>query len=313
MQEQNSLLVSHSDCLLHDMGASHPESPARLTAILNQIKTSDYYTKLRVCDAPLINLESLASVHPQHHLEALLELSPDDGLVSIEADTAMNPHSLNAAMRAAGAAIYATEQVINGMARNAFCAVRPPGHHAESALSMGFCLFNNVALAAEKALASGVSRVAIIDFDVHHGNGTVEIFKDRPEVLVCSSFQFPFYPGRFDRVEAKNICLTPLEAASDSSVFRSSVEKDWRKAIAEHQPEMIFISAGFDAHKDDPLGGLHLVDKDFLWVTQLIQELASSSANGRILSVLEGGYNLDSLARCVDLHLGNLVDMNYRG
>jgi len=290
------------------MGEIHPESPARLSAIQSRIESSNYYSKLNICEAPLINLEILTKVHPKHHIEALMELSPDEGLVSVEADTSMNPHSLNAALRAAGAAVYATGQVLDGKVNNAFCAVRPPGHHAESAFSMGFCLFNNVALAAEKALASGLSRVAIIDFDVHHGNGTVEIFKDRPEVLVCSSFQFPFYPGRFDRVETKNICLTPLAKASDGSIFRSCVESDWRNAISEHQPEMIFISAGFDAHKDDPLGGLQLIDDDFVWVTQLIKELANSSAEGRIVSMLEGGYNLESLARCADLHLKSLLD-----
>jgi len=305
---RNSLLVRHSDCTLHEMGSAHPESPARISAILSRIQSSDYYSKLRLAEAPLINLEGLLTVHSKYHLEALMELSPDEGLVSIEADTLINPHSLNAARRAAGAAIYATEQVLAAKAKNAFCAIRPPGHHAESALSMGFCLFNNVALAAEKALVSGVSRVAIIDFDVHHGNGTVEIFKDRPEVLVCSSFQFPFYPGRFDKLEAKNICLTPLPEASDGDVFRSCVESDWRNAIRQHQPEMIFVSAGFDAHQHDPLGGLQLIDDDFLWATQLIKELADFSAEGRIVSLLEGGYNLDSLARCVDLHVGALVD-----
>ncbi len=290
------------------MGAGHPECPDRLRAINQMIEKSHWNEQLLFCDAPKLNIDWLNKVHPKSYVEALMELSPSEGIVSVDADTHLNPYSIQASLLAAGAAFYATDEVIAKRAKNAFCAVRPPGHHAESALSMGFCLFNSVALAAERALSSGMQRVAIIDFDVHHGNGTVEIFQDRPEVLVCSSFQYPFYPGRFDRVNKPNICLTPINAGSDGSVFRGLVESQWRKAILAHQPEMIFVSAGFDAHRDDPLGGLNLEDDDFLWVTQFIRDLAAECAEGKIVSLLEGGYDLNALARCVKLHLQGLTE-----
>lgn len=290
------------------MGTGHPECPDRLRVINQLIEKSDWHQQLHFCDAPRLNVDWLTKVHPKSHIEALMELSPSDGIVSLDADTHINPYSIQASLRAAGAAFFATDEVIAKRAKNAFCSVRPPGHHAESSLAMGFCLFNSVALAAERALASGMQRVAIIDFDVHHGNGTVEIFQDRPEVLVCSSFQYPFYPGRFDTLSKPNICLTPINAGSDGSVFRSLVERQWRKAIMDHQPEMIFVSAGFDAHRDDPLGGLNLIDDDFLWVTQFIQELAEQTAQGKIVSLLEGGYDLNALARCVKLHLKGLTE-----
>ncbi|PCJ46307.1 MAG: deacetylase [Moraxellaceae bacterium] len=303
-----TLFLSHPTCQLHDMGDTHPESPDRLFAINQLVQKTDWDEKLIFVDAPKIDVDWLSRVHPKHHVEALMELSPREGLVSIDGDTGLNPYSIMAARHAVGAAIHATDEVIAGDVKNAFCAVRPPGHHAESAIAMGFCLFNSVALAAERALAAGMSRVAIVDFDVHHGNGTVEIFQDRPEVLVCSSFQYPFYPGRYDTVNRPNICLTPLSAGSDGAVFRAALEQQWTKAILEHQPEMIFISAGFDAHRDDPLGGLNLSDDDFFWVTQFIQDLAKQTAGGRIVSLLEGGYDLNALARSVVQHLNGLID-----
>ena len=259
-------------------------------------------------DAPLLDVSELKSVHPSHHVDAILERKPQEGLAYLDADTAINPHSIDSALHAAGAGILATDMVLAGKAQNAFCAVRPPGHHAESTIAMGFCVFNSVALAVERALASGLSRVAVLDFDVHHGNGTVEIFQSRPEVLVCSSFQYPFYPGRFDDVDLPNICLTPLCASTGGDVFRQAIERDWLPAISAHQPEMFFISAGFDAHADDPLAGLNLVDDDYLWITQLLAEQAGKYAEGRIVSMLEGGYNLDALARSVKLHLQGLTE-----
>jgi len=304
----STLLVGHPTCLLHDMGYGHPECPDRLRAIDQMIRQTDWGDRLQRVDAPKLEVEWLNKVHPKHHVKALMALSPVEGLVAVDGDTSLNPHSIDAALYAAGAAVYATDQVIQKAAQNAFCAVRPPGHHAESVIAMGFCLFNSVALAAERALAAGMQRVAILDFDVHHGNGTVEIFQDRPEVLVCSSFQYPFYPGRFDRVERPNICLTPLSAGTDSDLFRAAVEPQWRQAIHSHQPEMLFISAGFDAHREDPLGGLNLVDEDYLWVTELIQDLAQENAEGRVVSLLEGGYNLEALARSVKQHLEGLVN-----
>ncbi|HEB29009.1 MAG TPA: histone deacetylase family protein [Porticoccus sp.] len=289
------------------MGQGHPESPGRLLAIEQLVRRTDWGESLVFVDAPKIDVDSLSRVHPKHHIDALMELSPRVGFADIDGDTRLNPHSIDAVLHAVGAAIHATDEVIAGNATNAFCSVRPPGHHAESAIAMGFCLFNSVALAAERALATGMERVAILDFDVHHGNGTVEIFQNRPEVLVCSSFQYPFYPGRFDQVNRPNICLTPLSAGSDGAVFRAAVEPQWTKAIRDHQPEMIFVSAGFDAHLDDPLGGLNLTDEDFLHVTQFIVDLAKQTAEGRIVSLLEGGYDYSALARSVVQHLNGLV------
>ncbi|WDE04592.1 histone deacetylase family protein [Thalassomonas viridans] len=303
-----TLFLGHKNCRRHDMGQGHPESPQRLQAIEQLVRATDWQGKLSFVDAPKVDLACLGGIHPKHHVQALMELVPEQGFADIDADTRLNPYSLDAALYAVGAALHATDQVIAGQAGNAFCSVRPPGHHAESAIAMGFCLFNSVALAAERALASGMSRVAILDFDVHHGNGTVEIFQDRPEVLVCSSFQYPFYPGRFDDVVRPNICLTPLTAGSDGAVFRQAVERQWTRALRRHQPEMIFISAGFDAHRDDPLGGLNLQDEDFLAVSWFIKDLAGETAQGRIVSLLEGGYQLDALARSVVQHLKALVE-----
>jgi len=307
MKPNATLFLSHPSCQLHDMGFDHPESPSRLLAIEQLVKQTDWGDSLSFVDAPKVGVDWLKRIHPRHHVEAIMSLSPGEGFAEIDADTRMNPHSFDAALHAVGAAIHATDEVIAGRAKNAFCSVRPPGHHAESSLSMGFCLFNSVALAAERALVSGMKRVAILDFDVHHGNGTVEIFQDRPEVLVCSSFQYPFYPGRYDRIDRPNINLTPLNAGCDGATFRAAVEPRWTQAILQHQPEIILVSAGFDAHIDDPLGGLNLLDNDFLYISQLINELAKHTANGRIVSLLEGGYNLDALARSVVQHLHALT------
>ncbi len=305
-----TLFLSHPVCQKHDMGGQHPESPDRLAYIDMLVRKTDWKDRLVYTTAPRLNTDWLTQVHPREHVEALMALSPSEGLASVDGDTRLNPFSIEASLHAAGAAYYATNEIIAKRAKNAFCSVRPPGHHAESSIAMGFCLFNSVALAAERALALGMSRVAILDFDVHHGNGTVEIFKDRPEVLVCSSFQHPFYPGRFSDVDRPNICLTPLAAGSDGAVFRAAIEPQWRAAIHEHQPEMIFVSAGFDAHRNDPLGGLNLETSDFLWVTQFIQDLASESAEGRIVSLLEGGYDLNALSLSVLAHIRGLTELN---
>jgi acetoin utilization deacetylase AcuC-like enzyme len=298
-----TLYLSHPDCELHNMGPQHPESPARLVAINRLLRKQPWYGELREESAPRLDLETLYAVHPPELVDHLLNASPEEGWVAIDADTILNPHSMDAALRAAGAASYATIQVISGTADNAFCAIRPPGHHAETTMPMGFCIFNNIAVAVEQALAHGLERVAVLDFDVHHGNGTVQIFMDRPEVLVCSSFQYPFYPGRYDDVDRPNISLTPLPENTGSDAFRHAIERDWLPALHQHQPEMLFISAGFDAHREDPLAGLNLEDEDFHWITGLICDAASKTAEGRIVATLEGGYNLDALARSVCTHI----------
>jgi acetoin utilization deacetylase AcuC-like enzyme len=285
----------------------HPESPARLQCIEAALQTQDWAAELLREPAGEINPELFAGVHPQHYLDMLAELDPGEGIARIDADTSINRHSLRAARLAAGAATRAADAVMTGKASNAFCAVRPPGHHAEATIGMGFCIFNNIALAAERALALGAQRVAILDFDVHHGNGSVDIFLERPEVMVCSSFQYPFYPGRMDQVEADHIVLTPLAAGCEGDQFRLALERDWLPALTRHHPDIILVSAGFDAHRQDPLGGLLLEDSDYEWVSQMIVDAARRLCQGRIVSTLEGGYHLDALARCVSIHLRELL------
>jgi acetoin utilization deacetylase AcuC-like enzyme len=298
-----TLYLSHADCQKHVMLPQHPESPTRLRAIEQAVNTDFWQNRLERRQAQEINTQYFANIHPQHYLDFLAELKPGEGTAAIDGDTSINQYSLRAARLAAGAGIQAVEAVMHGQYANAFCAVRPPGHHAESAMGMGFCVFNSVALAAERALSLGAERVAILDFDVHHGNGTVEIFKERPVVLVCSSFQYPFYPGRFDTIERPNICLTPLPEATGSSAFRQAIEQSWWPALLLHRPDIILVSAGFDAHRDDPLAGLLLEDSDYLWLGQAIRGQADELAGGRVVSLLEGGYDVQALARSVEQYL----------
>lgn len=298
------LFLSHSDCERHVMLAHHPESPLRLSAINQALSGPRWDVKLSRQQASEIHSECFQGIHPAQYLNMLAELRPGDGIVQIDPDTSLNQYSLRAAKLAAGAGVQAVEALLCGQHRAAFCAVRPPGHHAEAAIGMGFCIFNNIALAAERALSLGAQRVAILDFDVHHGNGTVDIFQDRPEVLVCSSFQHPFYPGRYTDIDRPNIILTPLPEASSGSDFRLAIERDWLPALDRHQPDLILVSAGFDAHREDPLGGLLLDDSDYAWLGQLLQDEAQTRCNGRLLSMLEGGYNTEALARSVQQYLG---------
>ncbi len=290
------------------MSASHPESPQRLAAINAAVKKAPWSEGVCFEEAPLLSLAGLATAHPQHYVDSIVEKSPAEGVVALDGDTLMNPHSLTAACRAAGAAIHATDEILAGTVSNAFCAVRPPGHHAESTIAMGFCFFNSIALAVERALAAGLERVAVLDFDVHHGNGTVEIFQDRPEVLVCSSFQYPFYPGRFDKVNKENICLTPLPAGTGSGQFRQAIERDWQEALGQHRPDMILVSAGFDAHRDDPLAQLQLDDLDYRWLGEQCASWAQRWSDGRLMAILEGGYNLPALARSSVQFISALVE-----
>ncbi len=301
------LLISHTDCEKHVMLEHHPESPARLRVIHEAVQARDWAGALTPREAREIDDRCFGQVHPSAYIEQLSTLDPGEAIVRVDADTSLNRYSLRAARLAAGAAIQGVDAVLDGSAARAFCAVRPPGHHAESTLPMGFCLFNNIALAAERALAQGAERIAIFDFDVHHGNGTVEIFLERPEVMVCSSFQFPFYPGRFDEVRKDHIVLTPLAAGAASADFRAAIERDWLPAIDRHRPDLILISAGFDAHREDPLGGLLLEDDDYRWVSQLLVDAANRHCEGRLVSTLEGGYHLQALARSSVAHLDALV------
>jgi acetoin utilization deacetylase AcuC-like enzyme len=233
---------------------------------------------------------------------------PEDGIVPLDPDTWMSPASLSVAELAAGAVFAGMDTVLNGAQQRVFCAVRPPGHHAERHSAMGFCLLNSVAIAAIAALDhADVERVAILDFDVHHGNGTVDICRDHPQILVCSSFQSPYYPNRLDDLVQPNIVNTPLTAGSSGSIFRAAIERDWLPALEAHQPDIVFVSAGFDAHIDDPLADLRLVEDDYRWVTQFIVAVANQCAQGRVVSTLEGGYNLEALARSAAVHIEALA------
>ena len=302
--------ITHPDCLLHDMGAMHPECPARLRAIDDQLIASGLSGVLLHVEAPLATVEQLARVHTPGHIAKIKAASPRTGLKHLDPDTAMCPSTLRAALRAAGAAVAATDMVMKGEAQAAFCSVRPPGHHAESDRAMGFCLFNNVAVAAAHALAHhGLERVAIADFDVHHGNGTEEMFRHDERVLMVSTFQHPFYPYSGTEGHSERMVNIPLAAYSGGEQFRAAVEAYWLPALEKFKPQMIFISAGFDAHRDDEMAMLRLVEADYAWVTQQLKSVAARHAHGRIVSTLEGGYELHALGRSAATHLKALGDL----
>jgi len=297
-------LISHRDCHLHEMGPGHPERPARLDAINDRLIASGLDMVLRHYDAPVVERALLEAVHDPGYVAAIHHLSPTEGLIWLGGETAMNSHSLQAALRAAGAGVLGVDLVMRREARQVFCAVRPPGHHAERANAMGFCLFNNVAVAANYALtAYPLQRVAIVDFDVHHGNGTEDIVAGDDRILFCSTFQHPFYPHRGDGPGAANVVNTPLAAGADGAVFRAAVTEHWLPRLAAFAPELILVSAGFDGHRADPMAGLNLIDEDYAWVTRRLCEQAAQSAEGRIVSLLEGGYDLHALARSVEAHI----------
>ena len=292
------------------MGPWHPECPARLQAIEDQLIASRIDSLIEREYAPLASEEDLARVHTQAHIDFVKETAPLAGRAEIDPDTLMSPGSYHAALRAAGAAIAATDAVIAGTYDNAFCSVRPPGHHAEPARAMGFCFFNNIAVAARHALeVHGLERVAIIDFDVHHGNGTEAAFSGDPRVLMCSFFQHPFYPYSGADNHAPNMVNVPLPARTKGMAVREAVDMMWLPRLDEFKPEMIFVSAGFDAHREDDLGNMGLVEDDYTWLTQQIRAVAKRHAKGRIVSSLEGGYNLSALGRSVVAHVRALADI----
>ncbi len=296
--------ITHPDCLKHDMGRYHPECPQRLVVIENQLQATGLLSKLERYEAPLATIEQLARVHTHSYIQSIHQAAPKSGLAALDADTAMNPFTLHAALRAAGAAVMATDLVLSAKVDNAFCAVRPPGHHAESNRAMGFCLFNNVAVGVAHAIRNyQLQRVVILDFDVHHGNGSEEIFRNNSSVMLCSTFQHPFYPYSGADSSNEHIINVPLQRDSDSSVFRQVVTDIWLPAIERFKPEMIFVSAGFDAHRDDAMSQLYFSDDDYTWITAQIRALASKYAKDRIVSVLEGGYELSMLGRCVAEHI----------
>ncbi|SFH72280.1 histone deacetylase family protein [Modicisalibacter xianhensis] len=300
--------LTHPHCDLHHMGPEHPESPLRLEAIRKRMALAGILQQTMQSEARPASDEQLARVHPQRHLISLVKCVPEHGLINLDNDTFMNPHSLEVARLAAGAVVRGVDQVYRHQADNVFCAVRPPGHHAEAAEAMGFCFYNNVAVGAAHARARhGVKRLAILDFDVHQCNGTIDIFANDPDVLICTSYQYPFYPWRYLRPEAENVVCTPLDAGTDSRGFRQAIERDWLPALQAHQPELILVSAGFDAHRSDPMADLCLEDEDFHWITTLAMDVARIYAGNRLVSVLEGGYDLDALGRCATAHVQALL------
>jgi acetoin utilization deacetylase AcuC-like enzyme len=303
--------ITHPECLKHDMGAYHPERPARLTAIEDQLIASGLGQHLKRYEAPLASDEQLGRVHPFEYVQAIRGAAPQTGTVHLDPDTAMNPWSLQAALRAAGAAVLATDLILKNEVKTAFCSVRPPGHHACRARPMGFCIFNNVAVAARHAMqAHGLERVAIVDFDVHHGNGTEDIFEGDPQVLMVSTFQHPFYPYCGTEDPAGNMVNVPLAAGSGSQEFRDAVRESWIPALNDFRPQLVCFSAGFDAHAEDDMAMLRLSDYDYAWVTEQVKDLAERYAEGRIVSVLEGGYALSALARSVVQHVKVLAGLD---
>ena len=296
--------ITHPLCLKHDMGAYHPESPARIHAIEDQLIAAGLMDFLQRHEAPEATREQLLRVHDADYVNFIEANAPQQGIVQLDGDTAMNPFSYQAALRAAGAVVLGVDLVVAGKAENAFCNIRPPGHHAERARAMGFCIFNNVAVGAAHALAAhGLKRVAIADFDVHHGNGTENIFHDEPRVMLCSTFQHPFYPYCGAGSGNDHIINVPLAAGTGGEGFRAAVTQHWLPALERFQPELLLISAGFDAHRDDDMAMLRLTEEDYAWVTETLKRIAEKSAQRRIVSALEGGYELSALGRSVLAHL----------
>jgi len=305
-----TLLVTHSACLNHLTPAGHPERPDRLRAIERALEGERFQNLARV-EAPAASLETIALCHPMDYVTAIRDATPQNGLAQLDADTSMSPGSFEAALRAAGGAVFAVDEVIAGKARNAFVATRPPGHHTEIARPMGFCLFNNAAVAARHAQKEhGIARAAVIDFDVHHGNGSQDIFWSDATVMYGSTHQMPLYPGtgaKNERGEHDTIVNAPLRPGDGGVKFREAFESVILPRLRDFAPELIVISAGFDAHMRDPLANLNLLESDFEWGTRKLMEVADKYAQGRVVSVLEGGYDLQGLANSAAAHVAALM------
>ena len=310
---------THGDCRKHEMGAGHPECPERLDAIEDRLLISGVGDALDRRDAPQAPLADIELAHARMFIAALRGMSQTLGEevaaggpthAQVDPDTSLNVFTWDAALRAAGLALAATDAVIAGELENAFCAVRPPGHHACRDHAMGFCFFNNVAIAAKYALERhGLQRVAIVDFDVHHGNGTENIVAGDERILMVGFYQHPFYPYGGAQSQAKNLVNLPIPAYTKGGDIRALIESAWIPRLEEHRPEMIFISAGFDAHREDDLGQLGLVEQDYAWITSRLKDVAARHSRKRIVSCLEGGYNLSALGRSVEAHLRVLADV----
>jgi acetoin utilization deacetylase AcuC-like enzyme len=293
----------------HEMGRHHPECPERIAAIEDQLIQSRLDAHLKRIDPPLASEADITRVHSEDHLAFVKSKAPSSGYSMIDGDTIMNPATWTVSLRAAGAAIAAVDAVMQGEVNNAFCAIRPPGHHAEPHRSMGFCVFNNVAIATRYAIETyGLDRVAVIDFDVHHGNGTEAAFMNDPHVLMCSFFQHPFYP--YSGLDGgDNMVNVPLPASTNGKVVREMISQTWIPRLHEFKPQLIIISAGFDAHREDDLGQMGLVEDDYVWMTKQLMEIANQYCEGKIVSCLEGGYNLSALGRSVAAHLKTLAEI----
>jgi acetoin utilization deacetylase AcuC-like enzyme len=303
--------ISHPDCLKHTMGEQHPECPERIGAIQDMLLLKGMLDFMQQCDAPLATEQQLAQAHSSLYIHTLAALSPKEGSVQVDPDTSMNPHTYRAALRAAGAAVMATDLVLAEGAGVAFCNVRPPGHHAGYAAAGGFCFFNNAAVGIRHALnVHGLQRVALVDFDVHHGNGSEDILHDDERVLMCSIFEDQLYPFCGNQPRGANMVNVALPARSGGAPMREAVTAHWLPALERFQPQLIVISAGFDGHREDDMGNLGLVEADYAWLTRQIAAVARRHCQGRIVSVLEGGYVLSPLARSAAAHVKVLLGMD---
>ena len=302
--------ITHPSYLLHDMGDWHPESPARLRAIDDRLHAAHLFDYLMHREAPRAHRSQLLRVHDATYIDFVEAASPSEGLHALDPDTSMNPHTLEAAFHAAGGAVMAVDLVMRGEVANGFVACRPPGHHATRNQAMGFCIFNNVAVAAAHALAAhGLARVAIVDFDVHHGNGTEAIFRDDPRAMLCSTFQHPYYPFCGADTASEHIVNVPLPAGTTGSTYREAFTAQIMPRLEAFRPQMLFCSAGFDGHREDDMAQFGLVEADYVWITEQVMGVAARHAEGRIVSVLEGGYDLSALGRSVAAHIKTLAEL----